>query len=66
MKLPGDMDGQLRGGAGVWRSSRRSSTFPYSNWGPWAAVLGVLLALGTGIVLSVPALIIDNRPAAGT
>lgn len=28
--------------------------FPYSNWGPWVGVLGVLLALGTGIVLSIP------------
>ena len=34
--------------------------FPYSNWGPQAAVLGVLLALGTGIVLGIPAVIIDN------
>jgi membrane protease YdiL (CAAX protease family) len=30
---------------------------PYSNWGPRAAVLGVILALGTGIVLGVPAAI---------
>jgi membrane protease YdiL (CAAX protease family) len=34
--------------------------FPYSNWGPKAAVLGVLLALGVGIVLGIPAVIIDN------
>lgn len=39
--------------------------FPYANWGPLAAVLGVLLALGAGIVLSVPALIIDNPPSGG-
>lgn len=39
--------------------------FPYSNWGPWAAVLGVLLALGTGVVLSVPALVIDHPPSGG-
>lgn len=31
--------------------------FPYSNWGPAAAVLGVVLALGTGIMLGIPALI---------
>jgi membrane protease YdiL (CAAX protease family) len=52
-----------------WRksTSRREgqpAPFPYSNWGPWAAVLGVLLALGTGIVLSVPVAIVD-KPAAG-
>jgi membrane protease YdiL (CAAX protease family) len=35
-------------------------TFPYANWGPLAAVLGVLLALGTGIVLSVPVLIVAS------
>jgi uncharacterized protein len=30
------------------------ASFPYSNWGPGAAVLGVVLALGTGIVLGIP------------
>jgi membrane protease YdiL (CAAX protease family) len=39
-------------------------TFPYANWGPLAAVLGVLLALGTGIVLSVPVLI-EAKPPSG-
>jgi membrane protease YdiL (CAAX protease family) len=29
--------------------------FPYSNWGPGAAVLGVVLAIGAGIMLGVPA-----------
>ncbi|HJX33404.1 MAG TPA: type II CAAX endopeptidase family protein [Solirubrobacterales bacterium] len=38
--------------------------FPYANWGPVAAVLGVLLAIGTGVVLGVPALIVDH-PASG-
>jgi len=41
----------------------RGEAFPYSNWGPLAAVLGVLLALGTGIVLGVPAILIDDRQA---
>jgi uncharacterized protein len=47
-------------------TSRREGlpgSFPYSNWGPLAAVLGVLLALGTGIVLSVPVAIVDRPPA---
>jgi membrane protease YdiL (CAAX protease family) len=35
-------------------------TFPYANWGPKVAILGVLLALGTGIVLGIPAVIVDN------
>jgi membrane protease YdiL (CAAX protease family) len=37
--------------------------FPYANWGPLAAVLGVFLAIGTGIVLSVPVLIADKPPS---
>jgi membrane protease YdiL (CAAX protease family) len=36
--------------------------FPYSNWGPGAAVLGVILALGAGIVLSIPAAVIAHKP----
>jgi membrane protease YdiL (CAAX protease family) len=36
------------------------SAFPYANWGPKAGVLGVLLALGTGIVLGIPAVIVDH------
>jgi membrane protease YdiL (CAAX protease family) len=38
--------------------------FPYSNWGPWGAVVGVLLAIGAGIMLSVPVAIVES-PAAG-
>jgi uncharacterized protein len=44
---------------GVEQQPRR---FPYSNWGPWVAVLGVFLALGTGIVMSIPAAIVGNKP----
>jgi uncharacterized protein len=36
--------------------------FPYSNWGPWVALLGVFLALGTGVVMGIPAAIIGNKP----
>ena len=45
--------------------SAKPAGFPYARWGPWAAVLGVLLALGTGVVLSVPVLIIDHPPSGG-
>jgi membrane protease YdiL (CAAX protease family) len=38
--------------------------FPYSNWGPWLAALGVLLAIGSALVISVPIAIVDN-PGAG-
>ncbi|MGH2975711.1 MAG: lysostaphin resistance A-like protein [Solirubrobacterales bacterium] len=35
--------------------------FPYANWGPLAAVLGVLLALATGVVLAVPAALLGHN-----
>jgi membrane protease YdiL (CAAX protease family) len=35
-------------------------SFPYSNWGAGAAVLGVLLAIGTGVVLGIPAVIVEQ------
>jgi membrane protease YdiL (CAAX protease family) len=39
--------------------------FPYTNWGPWLALLGVLMALGSAIVISVPVAIVDNLAEAG-
>jgi membrane protease YdiL (CAAX protease family)/sugar lactone lactonase YvrE len=45
-------------GDGVAKPKR---TFPYSNWGPWAAVLGVLAALAVGIFLAVPALFLGAQ-----
>ena len=42
------------------RGEGQPAPFPYSNWGPVAGILGVLLALGTGVVLSIPAVIADN------
>jgi membrane protease YdiL (CAAX protease family) len=35
--------------------------FPYSNWGPWAAILAVFAALAVGLFLSVPALIVGSQ-----
>ena len=32
----------------------RPAGFPYANWGAWMAVLGVVLALGTGVALAIP------------
>jgi membrane protease YdiL (CAAX protease family) len=37
------------------------SSFPYSNWGPMAAVLGVVLALGAGVLLSIPAAVLGHK-----
>jgi membrane protease YdiL (CAAX protease family) len=35
--------------------------FPYSNWGPWIAVLGVILAIGAGAVLAIPAFVLGEQ-----
>jgi CAAX protease family protein len=43
-------------------AAERPRAFPYSNWGPGVAVLGVLLALGTGIVLAIPAAAVGHEP----
>jgi hypothetical protein len=51
------MEPNLAGG-GVAKAER---SFPYSNWGPWAAVLGVLAALAVGIFFSVPALLVGAQ-----
>jgi membrane protease YdiL (CAAX protease family) len=40
---------------------KRPTTFPYSNWGPLAAVLGVVLALGAGIVMGIPGLLLGHK-----
>jgi membrane protease YdiL (CAAX protease family) len=52
------MEANLAGSGGVAKSER---TFPYSNWGPWAAVLGVIAALAVGLFLAVPALIVGAQ-----
>jgi membrane protease YdiL (CAAX protease family) len=40
---------------------RAPGSFPYANWGPALAVGGVLIALGTGIVLGIPAAVIGQE-----
>jgi membrane protease YdiL (CAAX protease family) len=35
-------------------------SFPYATWGPQLAIGGVLLALGVGILMGIPAVIIDS------
>jgi membrane protease YdiL (CAAX protease family) len=54
----GDMAVNLAGDL----EERRPTPFPYSNWGPWIALLGVLLALVVGAVLGLPGLIFGVGP----
>lgn len=42
----------------------QAGAFPYSNWGPAAALFGVLLALAAGFVLAIPA-VIASPPSHG-
>ncbi len=37
------------------------SGFPYSNWGPGAALLGVVLAIGSGIVMGIPFAVVGQE-----
>jgi membrane protease YdiL (CAAX protease family) len=36
------------------------AAFPYATWGPQLAIGGVFLALGAGILLGIPAVVIDH------
>ena len=56
------MDANLAAeGAGHPSRQAEPTPCPYSNWGPWAAVLGVVFALGTGIVLGIPFAVIGQE-----
>jgi membrane protease YdiL (CAAX protease family) len=46
---------------GVDEVGEYPTAFPYANWGPLAALGGVLLALATGLVLGTPAALIGYR-----
>jgi membrane protease YdiL (CAAX protease family) len=52
------MEANLAGDEALAKSER---SFPYSNWGPWAAVLGVVAALAVGLFLGAPALIVGAQ-----
>jgi membrane protease YdiL (CAAX protease family)/sugar lactone lactonase YvrE len=54
----GDMEAKLAGDA---EERRQPSNFPYSNWGPGAAILGLVLAIGVGIMLGIPALLLGQQ-----
>jgi membrane protease YdiL (CAAX protease family) len=53
------MEGNLTAEPVAEQPQRR---FPYSNWGPGWAIGGVLMALGVGIVMGIPAAVIGHKP----
>jgi membrane protease YdiL (CAAX protease family) len=56
----GDMEVKLNGSVESREVEAPGSRFPYATWGPWAAVLGIPVALVAGAILGLPALIADN------
>ncbi len=58
------MEANLPAETAAGRAPERRA-FPYSNWGPWAALAGVLLALVGAGVIAVPVALIDNPPSGG-
>src|ERR1700761_7689725 len=52
------MEANLVGG----EVAKPQSRFPYSNWGPWAAIFGVFAALFVGLILSIPGLAFTEGP----
>jgi membrane protease YdiL (CAAX protease family) len=59
----GDMDVNLAANEGAQQQPGPAAggrSFPYSNWGPGLALLGVFLALGLGIVLGIPGAVIGH------
>ncbi len=59
------LDGAARGGGPApplpdpAQGGGGARSFPYSNWGPCMALLGILLALATGLVLAVPVAVVS-------
>jgi len=41
-------------------SGRPPTSFPYATWGPQLAIGGLFLALGAGILMGIPAVIVDQ------
>jgi membrane protease YdiL (CAAX protease family) len=58
------MDAKLPVAMPVEKPPARGAAFPYATWGAGAALLGLLMSVGAGIVLGIPAVIVDN-PANG-
>jgi membrane protease YdiL (CAAX protease family) len=55
------MEGNLTADPVAEPPERRAGGFPYSNWGPATALVGVLVALAAGIAMGVPAAILGHK-----
>lgn len=55
------MEGNLTADPVAEPPARRAGGFPYSNWGPATALVGVLVALAAGIAMGLPAAILGHK-----
>ncbi|HEV2858680.1 MAG TPA: CPBP family intramembrane glutamic endopeptidase [Solirubrobacterales bacterium] len=55
------MEANLTAGPVVEPPERRPNRFPYANWGPGTALVGILVALAAGIALGIPAVIAGHK-----
>jgi membrane protease YdiL (CAAX protease family) len=55
------MEGKLTADPVVEPPRPQPSGFPYPNWGTGTAIIGVLLALATGLVLAFPAAVLGRK-----
>jgi len=57
----GDMEGKLTVDPVAEPPESSPTKFPYANWGPGTALVGVLVALAAGIALGIPAVIAGHK-----
>jgi CAAX protease family protein len=57
----GDMEGKLTASPVAGPPEPSPRRFPYANWGPGTALVGVLVALAAGIALGIPAVIAGHK-----
>lgn len=58
----GDMEGKLTADPVAGPSKPPPGRFPWANWGPWAAIAGVLVSLAAGIAIAFPAAVLGQKP----
>jgi membrane protease YdiL (CAAX protease family) len=58
----GDMEGKLTVDPVAGPPESRPTGFPWASWGAGTAVVGVLLALATGLVFAAPAALLGKKP----
>lgn len=58
----GDMEGKLTADPVAGPPQVPPSRFPWANWGPATAIVGVLVSLAAGVAIAFPAAILGKKP----